>query len=175
MSLQDFIEFNYIRYVLLPFLSRSDNSTSPSFPNTVQLSAQYPLESCDCGDAYQGQSCELCARDHYRPSGSIFDPCLRCECNNQTQDCDSVSGVCLDCGGNTTGSSCERCVDGFYGDPTRGILCQPCDCPLVDGGFSTTCSLNMTDSRSICDACSVGYAGRNCEICMEGFFGNPLV
>ena len=66
-------------------------------------------------------------------------------------------------------------MEGFYGDPTRGIPCLPCNCPVVGNGFSPTCYLNNTDGLSTCNACAVGYTGRNCEICMDGFFGNPMV
>lgn len=38
------------------------------------------------------------------------------------------------CQHNTTGSQCERCRPGFYGDATRGSAadCQPCVCPSID-------------------------------------------
>ena len=73
------------------------------------------------------------------------------------------------------GDQCERCEEGYYGDPTRGIACEACPCPRVGNGFSPTCFLDATDDLPTCDACQRGYAGRNCEICMDGFFGSPLV
>ncbi len=160
--------------VTLPFISTPNSSLNIS-SSTVVLSPSYTLENCSCDDPYQGLSCDSCARGYYRPSGSVADECLRCECNGKTADCDVTDGRCLNCGGNTTGNNCERCLDGFYGDPTSGVPCLPCDCPQVGRGFSPTCYLNATDGRSVCDNCSRGYAGRNCDQCMNGYYGNPLV
>ena len=42
--------------------------------------------------------------------------CKQCKCNNNTDICDPISGVCKDCGYNTTGIECEQCLDGFFGD-----------------------------------------------------------
>ena len=156
--------------------SPSDVTLPPSITNSsISLPSTYPVEDCSCPAPYRGLSCQSCARGYFRPSGLVMDPCLQCNCNGQTLDCDLVTGTCLNCSGNTTGSNCERCIDGFYGDPTRGIPCMPCNCPLAGNSFSPTCSLNLTDSQSTCDNCAPGYTGRNCEICMDGFFGNPMV
>ena len=100
---------------------------------------------------------------------------MRCECNNLTLDCDVSSGACLDCEGNSEGANCERCRSGYYGDPTRNISCMQCACPLIDNSFSPTCFLDEQDDMQTCDNCAPGYAGRNCELCMEGYFGSPLV
>ena len=43
----------------------------------------------------------------------------------------------MDCRNLTDGAHCERCVDGYYGDPRLGvgIPCKPCPCP---GNYSGT-------------------------------------
>ena len=173
--LQDFIELIYIKEVSLFFSVSSSEPTPPTSSFSFSLPIRHPVENCSCPDAYDGLSCESCARGYARPSGSITDPCVRCECNGQTLDCDVGTTICLNCGGNTTGNNCEHCQVGFYGDPTRGIPCVPCDCPLVENSFSPTCFLNVTDGFSTCDACAEGYIGRNCEECVDGYFGNPMV
>ncbi len=150
-------------------------TTISTTPFTTTISTTYPVEDCTCPPAYQGSSCELCARGFARPTGSIAAPCIMCDCNSQTLDCDSDTMVCLNCGGNTVGDNCELCQDGFYGDPTLGIPCLPCECPLPDNSFSPTCFLNVTDGLPTCDSCTERYMGRNCEICSDGYFGNPLV
>lgn len=42
--------------------------------------------------------------------------------------CDSVTGQCLKCVGNTGGAHCERCADGFYGDAVTAKNCRG-ECP----------------------------------------------
>ena len=133
----------------------------------------YPVEECLCPDGFSGSSCQNCDNGYFRPSGDIRDTCVRCECNNQSLNCD-MFGVCLNCTGNSEGSNCEQCVSGYYGDPTKGIPCSRCSCPLVDNSFSVTCFLDI-DNQQTCDACQLGYIGRTCEMCGDGYFGNPLV
>jgi hypothetical protein len=98
-----------------------------------------------------------------------------------------------------TGTSCERCADGFvrqktgpwlgqcyriqpmtcpagtYGDPSRGRPCEVCPCPLTNPSnqFARTCSLG-SDGEVTCD-CPSAYVGRRCEQCAPGYSGNPLV
>ena len=38
------------------------------------------------------------------------------------------------CQDNTTGLHCEKCIEGFFGDPTQGgeDACQPCPCPSAE-------------------------------------------
>ncbi|CAJ0966338.1 unnamed protein product, partial [Ranitomeya imitator] len=67
------------------------------------------------------------------PGGS----CVPCDCNGNIDPfvdghCDSLTGECLRCIGNTAGRHCERCEDGFYGD---AILAKNCTGNI--GGLST--------------------------------------
>ena len=150
------------------------STTELSVTEIVVITRSYPVEDCLCPDEFSGPSCQECARGHARASGDIRDMCVQCNCNNQTLDCNSTTGVCLNCTGNTEGDNCESCTSGYYGDPTRGIRCMPCTCPLSANSFSATCFLDVDDQQT-CDSCELGYTGRNCEVCMDGYFGNPLV
>ena len=132
------------------------------------------VEMCDCPQGMVGSSCDECAVGYYRPSGNPADPCLPCQCNNQTQTCDQRTGVCTNCGSNTTGNHCQLCLPGFFGNITSGISCQPCQCPFLNKNFSPTCILD-SDGNHTCDQCGTGYAGRRCDMCANGYFGNPLV
>ena len=77
------------------------------------------------------------------------------------------------------GNQCEACLPGYYGNATRGTSsdCQPCPCPGGLGAtnqFSPTCTL-ASDGLPTCTACGVGYRGRRCEMCADGYSGNPMV
>ena len=48
--------------------------------------------------------------------------CSRCQCNNNSDVCDTTTGRCLNCQYNTTGFHCERCENGTWGD----ALTQQC-------------------------------------------------
>lgn len=64
--------------------------------------------------------------------------------------------------------------------------CQPCACPSIDesSNFSPTCQLKefieadgsivQLSTEYICTSCAIGHAGDHCEICTEGYYGNPI-
>uniref|UniRef100_A0A8B9EMM7 Laminin subunit alpha-2 n=1 Tax=Anser cygnoides TaxID=8845 RepID=A0A8B9EMM7_ANSCY len=137
------------------------------------------VELCDCPPGYDGTSCEYCWPRHRRVNGTIFGGvCAPCTCFGHAEMCDDITGECLDCKHNTGGSYCDRCLPGFYGDPTKGTAedCQLCACPLniPSNNFSPTCHFDRSRGL-ICDECPVGYMGPRCERCAEGYFGQPLV
>jgi hypothetical protein len=77
-----------------------------------------------------------------------------------------------------SGYSCEECVDGFYGDATRGTQydCSVCPCytPRV---INSTCSLETNPitliAEATCTHCAEGYRGRLCDQCDTFYYGNP--
>ncbi|KAL3869140.1 hypothetical protein ACJMK2_041857 [Sinanodonta woodiana] len=145
------------------------------------------VEVCECSAQYSGLSCQDPAEGYYRipdPGAIDFNDLTNiigdvalCACNQHSKFCDGKTGICQDCKHNTTGSNCEKCAPGFYGDPTQGtpVDCQPCACPLEipSNNFSPTCERTM--SGMTCTQCQVGYEGNRCEYCAPGYFGNPLV
>ncbi|NWS67194.1 LAMA2 protein, partial [Crotophaga sulcirostris] len=137
------------------------------------------VELCDCPPGYDGTSCEFCWPRHRRVNSTIFGGvCAPCTCFGHADMCDDITGECLDCKHNTGGSYCERCLPGFYGDPTKGTAedCQMCACPLniPSNNFSPICHFDRSRGL-ICDECPAGYVGPRCERCAEGYFGQPLI
>ncbi|NXJ78013.1 LAMC3 protein, partial [Trogon melanurus] len=145
----------------------------------VQLTSARPglgaragwVEECTCPPGYTGQFCQSCAPGFKReiPFGGPFVSCVPCTCN-QHGDCHPLTGHCQ-CLHNTEGPSCERCSPGFYGNPFVGRFddCKPCPCP----GHSP-CT-EMPGSREVvCTHCPPGQRGKRCELCDDGFFGDPL-
>uniref|UniRef100_A0A6A7FTH6 Laminin subunit gamma-1-like isoform X1 n=3 Tax=Hirondellea gigas TaxID=1518452 RepID=A0A6A7FTH6_9CRUS len=128
------------------------------------------VEMCTCPEGYVGQYCESCAPGyrHNPPNGGPFASCIPCNCNNHADICDSETGQCI-CKHNTAGSQCERCSKGYYGNALKGELddCTPCDC------FGGGACIKLTDDTLVCLECPSGYAGPRCDICTDGFFGDP--
>ncbi|KAF0028671.1 hypothetical protein F2P81_019758 [Scophthalmus maximus] len=103
---------------------------------------------------------------------------------------------CEGCTHNTTGSHCDQCLPGFYGDATEGTPsdCRMCPCPLTEpsnrcasgyygnpqvvGGACVRCECNgnvdvsevghCDDITGDCLRCLGNTAGSHCE---SGFFG----
>ncbi|CAL4069011.1 unnamed protein product [Meganyctiphanes norvegica] len=128
------------------------------------------IEVCTCPEGYVGQYCESCAPGyrHLPANGGPFASCVPCNCNNHAEICDSETGRCI-CQDNTAGEQCERCGKGYYGNALRGSPndCQSCPCP--NGGAC----IQMPDDTVVCLECPKGYAGPRCELCTDGFFGDP--
>uniref|UniRef100_A0A2A4JY62 Hemolin n=1 Tax=Heliothis virescens TaxID=7102 RepID=A0A2A4JY62_HELVI len=113
----------------------------------VGLGAASLVEECTCPKEYIGLSCQKCASGYVRKK---VGPWL---------------GDCMP----------EECPPGTYGDPSSGIACKQCPCPLTnrENQFARTCSLGPDGSVN-CD-CFPGYEGKHCEVCAPGYEGNPLV
>nr|XP_023421308.1 laminin subunit gamma-3 [Cavia porcellus] len=129
------------------------------------------VETCSCPQGYTGQFCEACAPGYKRemPQGGPYVNCVPCTCN-QHGTCDPSTGTCL-CGHHTEGPSCERCLTGFYGNPSSGQAddCKPCPCP-----GQSACTAIPESGEVVCTHCPPGQRGRRCESCDDGFFGDPL-
>uniref|UniRef100_K7G499 Laminin subunit gamma-1 n=1 Tax=Pelodiscus sinensis TaxID=13735 RepID=K7G499_PELSI len=130
------------------------------------------VETCTCPAGYHGQFCEHCAPGYRRETPSLgpYSLCVLCTCNGHSESCDPETGAC-NCRDNTAGSHCEKCSDGYYGDATTGTSsdCQPCPCP---GG--TSCAVVPKTKEVVCTNCPAGTTGKRCELCDDGYFGDPL-
>ncbi|KAH9498965.1 Laminin subunit gamma-1 [Bulinus truncatus] len=129
------------------------------------------VESCTCPQGYIGQFCESCVQGYKRdpPNGGTFARCVPCECNGHSDSCDANTGRCI-CQDNTEGNFCEVCARGYYGDATQGTSgdCTPCPCP--NGGAC----IQAMNGDVICTECDEGYGGNLCELCLDGYYGDPL-
>uniref|UniRef100_A0A8B9DJ99 Laminin subunit gamma 2 n=1 Tax=Anser cygnoides TaxID=8845 RepID=A0A8B9DJ99_ANSCY len=119
---------------------------------------------CDhCPPGAAGPNCEYCA-DGYFGDPAASRPCQPCQCNgnvepNAVGNCNRQTGECLKCIYNTAGFYCDRCKDGFFGNPLApnpADKCRACNCNLV-GAEPLTC---RSDGSCICKP---GFEGPDCE------------
>ncbi|XP_075218526.1 laminin subunit beta-1-like [Lycorma delicatula] len=129
---------------------------------------------CKCHNNTYGRECDQC-----QPGSWNFPNCQRCQCNGHADNCHLHTGACENCEAATTGHNCERCIEGYYGDPRLGkdIPCRPCPCPgSAESGhsYAERCLLDADTQDVVCE-CDVGYAGSRCDVCADNYFGNPDV
>jgi len=130
----------------------------------------FEVEECVCPKGYRGLSCESCEEGYERyeifgdfSCRKIEKTTSDCECNERSNECDSVTGVCLNCRGNFMGDNCELCMDGYFMDPYDG-QCKMCPC-RQEGLKCTVDNFNNPN----CDECPQGYTGSLCNLCSHGY------
>uniref|UniRef100_A0A671X8X7 Laminin, gamma 3 n=1 Tax=Sparus aurata TaxID=8175 RepID=A0A671X8X7_SPAAU len=129
------------------------------------------VETCSCPPGFAGQFCERCAAGFTRddPGRGPLSACVPCNCH-QHGSCHPETGVC-ECSDFTTGMTCEHCLDGYYGNALIGTPgdCQPCPCP-----DRTSCSQIAETGQVVCTNCPAGRTGMRCQMCEDGYYGDPL-
>ncbi|CAG0878724.1 unnamed protein product [Darwinula stevensoni] len=137
------------------------------------------IEQCQCPPSYRGLSCEECAPGYYRAQTGPFGGfCVPCQCNGHSNECDPLTGKCLNCQHDTEGDYCQKCRAGYHGNATQGtpndcLICA-CPLPLESNNFAKSCMVSE-DGRAISCECKPGYYGPRCEVCAAGFYGQPEV
>uniref|UniRef100_A0A8C2E9M3 Laminin, alpha 4 n=1 Tax=Cyprinus carpio TaxID=7962 RepID=A0A8C2E9M3_CYPCA len=134
----------------------------------------------------------------------LGNSCKKCDCNGNSDpnlifnECNNVTGQCLNCWGNTSGDNCERCAPGFYGDAISAkkfhicfLECMYCMLKYMHvhtehiypgySGFGSCmgcrrCECASAALRATCHPlthscqCRPGAGGRYCERCLPGFW-----
>uniref|UniRef100_A0A671QMW5 Laminin, alpha 4 n=1 Tax=Sinocyclocheilus anshuiensis TaxID=1608454 RepID=A0A671QMW5_9TELE len=124
---------------------------------------------CVCQEGYAGHYCERCAPGFYGNPMELGNSCKKCDCNGNSDpnlifnECNNVTGECLNCWGNTSGDNCERCAPGFYGDAISAKDCRECQCDK--------CGTASCDDRTGVCHCKPGVTGHLCDRCEEGYSG----
>ena len=85
------------------------------------------------------------------------------------------SPKCTECPEGRMGFRCEKCEDGYFGDPMGKFgpirPCQKCEC---NGNVDKDAIGNCDDSTGKCLRCIDNTDGDHCEYCTPGFFGDAL-
>ncbi|XP_056620180.1 laminin subunit alpha-4 isoform X1 [Triplophysa dalaica] len=124
---------------------------------------------CICQEGYAGQYCERCAPGYYGNPMQVGNSCKKCDCNGNSDpnlifnECNNVTGRCLNCWSNTAGDNCERCAPGFYGDAISAKDCRECQC--------NKCGTASCDDRTGVCHCKPGVTDFRCDRCEEGYSG----
>ncbi|XP_018329605.1 attractin isoform X2 [Agrilus planipennis] len=85
-----------------------------------------------------------------------FTNCPVCQCNGHSK-CQGNTSACVQCDNLTTGSHCEKCMAGYWGNPVNGGRCQPCEC----NGQASQCQ----HDTGKCYCTTKGLTGDHCEKC----------
>ncbi|KAI6652285.1 Laminin beta/gamma [Oopsacas minuta] len=126
------------------------------------------VECTACLVGHAGLRCEFCEDNYYGdPIQSIG--CMLCDCNgnivlDEPNNCDNISGICLECVGDTEGEHCEVCSIGFYGDAIQAKNCSECLCDQR-GAENQDCNTNNGEC-----VCRPNIEGRQCDQCTPGYF-----
>ncbi|XP_059201303.1 laminin subunit gamma-2 [Centropristis striata] len=123
------------------------------------------VQTCSCPPGYEGDFCERCSVGfrRSRPADGSFSSCEPCKCRGGS--CDPQTGDCYSAD-ETPGE--QSCSQGFYRDPWQLRSCVKCPCP--DG---VSCSLPHGSLQPRCERCPAGATGFRCDVCQEGFYGDP--
>lgn len=156
-------------------------SREHNFASTCDVSPSGTLDRCYCLPGYTGRNCQRCAPSYWGQPLQPGGRCEQCQCNGNinTRDpgaCDEDTGLCLRCLGNTAGDSCERCVEGFYGDAVVQKNCRRCGCDPVGTEHcdheTGRCMCKSNVHGPTCSQCVSGAYGfqsaRGCEMCECG-------
>ncbi|KAF6293069.1 laminin subunit gamma 2 [Rhinolophus ferrumequinum] len=127
------------------------------------------VEQCVCPAGYKGQFCQDCASGYKRDSARLgpFGTCVPCNCQGGST-CDPDTGDCYS-GDENPDIECADCPIGFYNDPRDPRSCKQCPCR---NGFS--CSVMPETEDVVCNNCPLGITGARCELCADGYFGDPF-
>eukprot|EP00079_Xenopus_tropicalis_P016422 XP_004915294.1 PREDICTED: laminin subunit alpha-1 isoform X1 [Xenopus tropicalis] len=136
----------------------------------------------DCQHNTTGPHCDQCLPGYYgNPLYGTPQDCQPCTCplsipsNNFSPTCHLSSDgevICDQCPPGYSGSQCDKCANGYFGNPTMpGGLCVPCDC---NGNVDPSETGHCDSVTGECLKCIDNTAGSHCEICADGFYGDAV-
>uniref|UniRef100_A0A3Q4M2R1 Laminin subunit alpha-2 n=1 Tax=Neolamprologus brichardi TaxID=32507 RepID=A0A3Q4M2R1_NEOBR len=137
----------------------------------------------DCSHSTAGPYCDTCLPGYYgnatRGSPADCQPCacpLNIPSNNFSPTCHlSQDGelLCDQCRPGYTGPRCDRCSNGYYGQPTvPGGSCRLCDC---NGNLDLSIPGSCDPNTGRCLRCRQGYGGEACDSCAASYYGDAII
>ncbi|GCB66657.1 hypothetical protein scyTo_0013602 [Scyliorhinus torazame] len=122
------------------------------------------VEKCTCPTGHEGRFCEKCTRGYTRQNRKLgsFSKCVPCTCRGSGDNCDPETGSCF------SNDHPRNCPHGYYVDSSEPSGCRICPCPSGTG-----CTVTPGTTEIMCVGCPAKTMGKRCEMCEEGYFGNP--
>ncbi|KAM9337101.1 laminin subunit alpha-1 [Symphorus nematophorus] len=157
--------------------------------NCMQCECNDHATECDvngvclgCTHNTTGPQCDQCLPGFYGDATEgTADDCRPCPCpltepsNSFSPTCGlqpSGQVMCDQCQDGYTGTSCERCASGFYGNPqVVGGVCVQCKC---NGNVDVSEAGHCDTITGECLRCLGNTAGRHCEVCQPGYYGDAV-
>lgn len=125
----------------------------------------------NCPEGTTGNLCELCDDGYFKVEDqtSTNTVCKKCQCNsnidtNAVGNCNTNTGQCLRCIYNTTGDSCEKCLNSYWGNALSSLKCHACECYSL-GSVGNECDLNKGQCT-----CKNNVIGRRCDECKNTYW-----
>eukprot|EP00117_Sycon_ciliatum_P032228 scpid2548/ scgid25039/ Laminin subunit beta-2; Laminin chain B3; Laminin-11 subunit beta; Laminin-14 subunit beta; Laminin-15 subunit beta; Laminin-3 subunit beta; Laminin-4 subunit beta; Laminin-7 subunit beta; Laminin-9 subunit beta; S-laminin subunit beta len=154
----------------------------------VPCSCNGHTDSCDpdtgvclrCANNTEGTYCQSCRRGYHGDATvGLATDCRKCECpltttDEQYDECfgDGAGGhICPKCPGGATGSHCERCADGYMGNPLAGLQCSNCSC---SGNIDMLATGNCNTTTGQCLKCIANTDGFTCDRCKDHYYGEAV-
>ncbi|XP_040922183.1 laminin subunit alpha-1 [Toxotes jaculatrix] len=157
--------------------------------NCMQCECNDHAAECDvhgvclgCTHNTTGPHCDQCLPGFYGDtSEGTTDDCQLCPCP-LTEPSNSFSPTCVleapgqvscdQCQDGYTGTNCERCDSGYYGNPqVMGGACVRCEC---NGNVDVRDPEHCDTVTGECLLCLSNTAGRHCEVCQPGYYGDAV-
>ncbi|XP_028288319.1 laminin subunit alpha-1 [Parambassis ranga] len=157
--------------------------------NCIQCECNDHATECDingvcvgCSHNTTGPHCDQCLPGFYGdPTEGTPDDCQMCPCP-LTEPSNSFSPTCVlelsggvscdQCQEGYTGTRCERCASGFYGNPQLlGGSCIRCAC---NGNVDVSEAGHCDTVSGECLRCLNNTAGIHCETCQAGYYGDAV-
>uniref|UniRef100_A0A7E4VRK2 Attractin n=1 Tax=Panagrellus redivivus TaxID=6233 RepID=A0A7E4VRK2_PANRE len=116
------------------------------------------VNSCKAGSWFFTGACPQCQCNGHSNCSTTALALLRS--NNVASD-----ATCSRCNDHTEGEHCDKCVEGFFGDPRNGGNCTECMC----NDQALSCDRESGD----CFCTTKGVVGPHCDVCDAKYDGDP--
>ena len=81
------------------------------------------------------------------------------------------SHLATKCPEGATGEQCNKCTEGYFGNPKKNMPCQMCNC---SGNINLNDPGNCHNESGKCLKCINNTTGDHCHKCLDGYYGDAV-